>query len=74
MCVAPGPLHGANAALSKRHSKVPPASVAWKPKVGVWSGVVPDGPESMIVSGGVVSTVKVRVRVVAFPAASVSLT
>jgi hypothetical protein len=37
------------------HWNVDPASVEWKPKVGVESVVVPDGPESMTVPGGVLS-------------------
>ena len=44
-----------NAALSTRHWKEDPASVDVKAKAGVESVVGPDGPEMIVVSGGVVS-------------------
>ena len=74
--VAPGPLQGAKAAESKRHSKVDPVWVAEKPKVGVESFVGPEGPEVIVVSGGSVSTVKERVAGVGstLPAGSVART
>ena len=40
---------------STRHSKVEPASVEVKVKVGVVSVVGPEGPELIVVSGGLVS-------------------
>ena len=49
---APGP--------SRRHSKLAPASEL-KVKVGSSSRVRPVGPELIVVSGGAVSTVKLRV-------------
>ena len=60
MWVAPGPEQGPKLAVpvSIEHSKVEPASVEWKAKLGVVSLVVPCAAESMIVSGGV-SMVKV---------------
>ena len=59
---APGPLQAVKAAPSIRHSNVDPDWVAENPKVGVLSAIVlpSDGPESIVVSGGVASTVKVR--------------
>ena len=60
MWVAPGPLHGAKASESKRHSKVEPASEEEKVKVGVGSLVPPLGPPVIVVSGGTVSTVRPR--------------
>ena len=59
--VAPGPLQGAKAAESKRHSKVEPDWLEEKPKVGVESLVGPEGPEVIVVFGAWVSTVKERV-------------
>src|SRR5438034_114803 len=53
--VSPGPEQGANGSESKRHSKLEPGSEDENPKVGVGSWVVPEGPESIVVSGGVVS-------------------
>lgn len=41
---------------STRHSNVEPGSLEENMNVGVGSVVVPDGPESIVVSGGVVST------------------
>jgi hypothetical protein len=55
VCVAPGPEQGANEAESKRHSKVDPASSEEKPNVGVESAVGALGPESTVVSGGLLS-------------------
>ena len=52
----PGPLQGAKAAASKRHSKVDPVSLAEKPKVGVESFVGPVGPEVIVVSGATESS------------------
>ena len=62
MWAAPGPEQGPKLAVpvSSEHSKVEPASVEWKAKLGVVSLVVPCAAESMIVSGGV-SMVKVWV-------------
>ena len=73
---APGPLQGANAAESKRHSKVEPVSLEEKPKVGVESLVGPEAPEVIVVFGAWVSTVKERVAGVAstLPAGSVART
>ena len=45
-------------AASTRHSKVEPASLEEKEKLTEAVSTVPDGPESMAVSGGVWSTVK----------------
>jgi hypothetical protein len=53
--VAPGPKQDANPAPSNRHSNLEPGSSEVKPKVGVASLVVPDGPEVIVVSGGSVS-------------------
>ena len=60
--VVKGVVQAANAAASKRHWNVEPASVEVKVKVGVLSLVVlpAAGPPVMFVSGGVASTVKVR--------------
>ncbi len=49
-------MHAAQAPPSSRHWKVEPASVAEKPSEALVEEVVPDGPEPMLVSGGVVST------------------
>ena len=57
MCVAPGPEHGAKETASKRHSNVEPASFDENPNVGVASLTRPDGPVSIVDSGGVMSTV-----------------
>jgi hypothetical protein len=43
------------AALSRLHSKLEPASVEEKLKLAEELFTVPDGPESIVVSGGVVS-------------------
>ena len=50
---APGP--------SSLQSKVEPPSVEEKVKLGWLSPVRPDGPESIVVSGVVVTTVQLRV-------------
>ena len=55
--VAPGPLQGAKAAESKRQAKLDPASEEWKEKLGEGLLVGPEGPESIVVSGGVESSV-----------------
>ena len=52
-----GEVHGAHSPASILHSKVAPASVAVKVKVGSGLVVIPDGPESISVSGAVVSPV-----------------
>jgi len=64
------------AAPSIRHSNVAPASGEEKPKEALFTAIVPDGPESMVVSGAVLSTVQVRLAGVAsmLAAASVALT
>ena len=61
---------------SRRHSKLDPGSEEEKPKTGLVSLVVPDGPESIVVCGGVASMVQVRDAGVAsvFPTASVART
>ena len=43
------------AAPSREHSKVLPASEEEKANVALFCFMVPEGPESMVVSGGVVS-------------------
>ena len=53
--VAPGPLQGPKAAESKRQAKLDPASEEWKEKLGAGLLVGPEGPESIVVSGGVES-------------------
>jgi hypothetical protein len=60
---------------SKRHWKLAPGSDE-KLKVGVASWVVPEGPETMVVWGGVESTVKLWEAGVwsVFPAGSVART
>src|SRR5438093_1094341 len=55
-----GEVHAANASESKRHSKPAVPVLPLNSKVGVSSAVVPEGPAVMVVSGGVVSTVKER--------------
>ena len=74
--VSPGPEQAAKASASTRHSKLAPASPEEKPKVGVVSVVRPLGPESIVVFGGVVSTVKLRLAGVGsgLPAASTART
>src|SRR5439155_3649939 len=61
---------------SIRHSNVDPIWVAWNVNVAVMSCVTLDGPESMIVSGGIVSTIHVRAAGdgSTFPARSVART
>ena len=56
--------------------KVEPVSVALKAKVAVSEVAMPDGPASIVVSGGVVSTVQVRLAGVGsvLPAGSVART
>ena len=54
--VAPGPLQGAKTAESKRHSYVAGVWLEENPKVGVESLVGPEGPELIVVSGGVESS------------------
>ena len=56
-----GLVHGAAGAASTLHRKLEPGSLAEKAKLGVRSRIEPLGPESIVVSGGVVSTVKLRV-------------
>ena len=70
--VVNGVVHDAKDPPSTRHWNVEPASVEVNENVGVLSLVVPDGPAVIEVSGGVVSTVKVRLAGVrsTFPAAS----
>ena len=55
----PGPLQGAKATASKRHSKLEPVSLEENPKVGVESLVVPEGPEVIVVSGAAESSTSV---------------
>src|SRR5581483_5307400 len=55
-----GEPQAANDPESTRHSKLDPDSEEENAKVGVASLVVPAGPESIVVSGAVVSTVNVR--------------
>ena len=52
-----GDLHAANAAPSRRHSKLAPPSLAENAKLGFGSFVVPAGPEVMEVSGAATSVV-----------------
>ena len=72
VAVVCGELHAVKASLSTRHSKLAPGSDE-KSNVGVASRVNPVGPASIVVSGGIVSTVNVRVAAVVsvLPAASV---
>ena len=51
--VVRGDVQAANGAVSTRHSKLAPASFAEKANVGVESFVVPVGPDSIDVCGGV---------------------
>ena len=71
-----GELQAANEAESKLHWKLEPASEEEKLKVGVASLVSPEGPESIVVSGSVASTVKPWESGLGsgFPAASTALT
>ena len=62
---APGP--------SRRHSKVAPGS-EWKVKLGSLLLVVPLGPESIVVSGGVLSIVCAELVWLVAPAALVAVT
>ena len=56
-----GVAQGANAAPSRRHSKVAPPSVSEKAKVASVEATVPVGPESIVGRGGAtVSTVQAR--------------
>ena len=57
MWLAPGPEQGAKLAAPIAHSKLEPGSEEWKVKVGDGLDVRPEGPESIVVSGGVESTV-----------------
>jgi hypothetical protein len=71
--------HAVNVSPSRRHSKPAPGSVAEKPKSAEPERCVPDGPVSIVVSGGVTSaasTVQVRLAGVAsmLPAASMART
>jgi hypothetical protein len=71
-----GEAHAANGAVSSEHSKVDPVSVAENVKVADVLAVRPFGPESIVVSGGVTSTVQEWVAGVGsvFPARSVART
>src|SRR6266496_3923271 len=75
VCVSPGPEEAPNGSESKRHSKLAPGSEE-KPNDGEALVVSPEGPESIVVSGGAVSTVKLREAGVGsvLPAASVART
>src|SRR5688572_4047664 len=55
-----GDAHGANAALSMRHSNVDARSLEENLHVGVRSVVRPAGPRTIVVLGGVVSILKAR--------------
>jgi hypothetical protein len=62
-----GELQGLQAPESMRHSKLEPFSLALKLKLAEVAPVDPEGPESIVVSGGVVSAgggggVKVQFR------------
>jgi hypothetical protein len=50
-----GEAHGSNATPFSEHSKVEPSSLAEKVKAASVLSVVASGPESMVVSGAVVS-------------------
>ena len=54
--LVPGPEQAAKGWESKRHLKVEFDSLDAKLKVGVWSVVDPEGPEVIVVSGGVESS------------------
>ena len=71
-----GEVQLANVPASISHSSVEPASVEVNENVGVESVVVPVGPDVMVVSGAVVSTVKARLAGEAstLPAASIART
>ena len=56
-----GDEHGWNVPVSSRHSNVDPDSLAENVNTGALLLVVPVGPVLIVVSGAVVSTVKVRV-------------
>ena len=75
-CVLKGEVQGVKATLSTEHSKVELGSLEEKVNVGWLSVVVPDGPKSIVVSGGVVSTEKLRLAGLAsvLPAWSVART
>ena len=66
----------ANAPPSSEHANVDPASVAVNANVASGTVTVPDGPESIVVCGAAVSTVKLRVAALAseLPTASVART
>jgi hypothetical protein len=70
-----GELHAAKAPWSSRHWKLT-LSFAENVNVGVGSLVSPEGPESIVVSGPVVSTAKLRLAGVGstFPATSIART
>ena len=51
-----GEPHDAKSPASSLHSNVEPSSVAWNAKVADVDDTVPTGPESMSVSGAVVSS------------------
>ena len=59
----PGPEHAPQSGVpvSIEHSKVEPDSEEWNSKVGVASLVRPVGPESIVATGAVVSTVQLKV-------------
>lgn len=69
-------MHADHVPASMRHSKLEPDSVLEKLKAAVVLLVEPFGPDVIDVSGGVASTVKVRLAGVAsrFPAGSVART
>ena len=70
-----GDVQGAGTSESTWQTKVTAvASVAWNSSVGVLSPVVPEGAESITVTGGVASIVKsMSELVVGFPAGSVAV-
>jgi hypothetical protein len=65
-----------NAALSNEHWKVEPSSLELKPNDADAEATTPLGPDEIVVSGGVVSTVHERAAGVAstLPAASIART
>ena len=63
-----------NTAPSTEHSKVEPPSLEENSKVGEASLVGPEGPSSIVVSGGTVSTVKVLLSLPVLPYWSVAWT